>query len=344
MTMKRFMTALVALAGAAGAASAQGLINGQGATFPEPIYTKWFSEFKKTHPNAQINYTATGSSSGIKAITDGTVDFGASDAILSDQQLKDYSNAHGGGTLLCFPTVLGAVVLMYNIPGVNNLTLSADSLAGIYLGKIKKWNDPALVKANPGVNLPNKDIVSVHRSDGSGTTFVFTDYLSKVSPEWKMKVGPGSAAVQWPGAGLASPKSEGVAGSVKQQANSIGYVELTFAEQNKINYASMVNSAGKTVRPTLEAITAAAANSVKTIPDDFRVSITNAPGADSYPISTFTWLLMPDHIKDPNKKKALTDFLAWMLKDGQTMTAALNYAPLPKAVVDKEVKAIAKIK
>jgi phosphate transport system substrate-binding protein len=308
------------------------------------MYTKWFSEFKKAHAGVQINYTATGSGAGIKAVTDGTVDFGASDAILTDDQLKAFSGAHGGATLLCFPTVMGAAVLTYNVAGVTaDLKLSPEALAGIYLGKITKWNDSALVKANPGVNLPGKDIVVAHRSDASGTTFVFTDYLSKVSPEWKMKVGPGSASVQWP-VGLGGKGSDGVAGLVKQQANSIGYVELAFAVQNKMNYATLINSAGKAVKPSLESVTAAAAASLKAIPDDFRVSITNAPGNDSYPISTFTWLLIPDQIKDANKKKALTDFLAWMLKDGQALAPTLTYAPLPKAVVDKEVKAIARIK
>jgi phosphate transport system substrate-binding protein len=342
--MKRLVTALAALSGLAGMVSAQTLINGSGATFPEPMYTKWFSEFKKTHPTAQINYTATGSGAGVKAVTDGTVDFGASDAILTDEQLKAFSGAHGGSNLLCFPTVMGAAVLTYNVAGVSaDVKLTPDAIAGIYLGKITKWNDPAIAKANPGVSLPSKDIVVTHRSDASGTTFVFTDYLSKVSPEWKMKVGPGSPSIQWP-VGLGGKGSDGVAGLVKQQANSIGYVELAFAVQNKMNYATIVNAAGKPVKPSLESVTAAAAGSLKAIPDDFRVSITNAPGNDSYPISTFTWLLIPDQLKDANKKKALTDFLTWMLKDGQALAPSLTFAPLPKAVVDKEVKAIAKIK
>lgn len=340
----QFMTAVAGVMAFAAAASAQTLINGAGATFPEPIYTKWFNEFKKTHSADQINYTANGSGAGIKAVTEGTVDFGASDAILTDQQLKDFSGKHGGATLLCFPTVMGAVVLTYNVAGVSgDLKLTPDALAGIYLGKITKWSDPALTKANPGVKLPSKDIVVVHRADASGTSFVFTDYLSKISPEWKMKVGPGSAAVQWP-TGLSGPKNEGVAGLVKQQANSIGYVELIYAVQNKMNYATMINAAGAAVKPSLESVTAAAASSLKALPDDFRVSITNAPGKDSYPISTFTWLLIPSHINDAGKEKALVDFAGWMLKDGQTMASALDYAPLPKAVVDKEVKAIAKIK
>jgi phosphate transport system substrate-binding protein len=341
--MKRFTTALFALACFAGAASAQILINGAGATFPEPMYSKWFSDFKKLHSDIQINYTANGSGAGIKAVTEGTVDFGASDAILTDAQLKDFQDKHGF-PVLTFPTIMGAVVLTYNVAGVSaDLKITPDALAGIYLGKITKWNDAALTKANPGVNLPSKDIVVVHRSDGSGTTFVFTDYLSKISPEWKMKVG-GAASVSWP-VGLGGAKNEGVAGLVKQQANSIGYVELIYAVQNKMDYAVMKNAEGAFVKPSLASVTAAAAASLKQIPDSLpQVSITNAPGKDSYPISTFTWLLIPEQIKDAAKKKALTDFLTWMLKDGQAMAPGLTYAPLPKAVVDKEVKIIAKIK
>ena len=336
-------TLLFAMAVAFGAmATGQTLINGAGATFPDPMYTKWFSEYKKLHGNIQINYQPIGSGGGIKNVTDGTVDFGASDAILTDQQLKDFQTKHGVG-LLCFPTVMGAVVITYNVPGVTAaLNLTPEIIAGIYLDKIKKWNDPALVKANPSVKFPNSNIIVVHRSDGSGTSFVFTDYLSKVSPEWKMKVGA-AASVNWP-VGLGGKGNEGVAGLITQQASSIGYVELIFAVQNKKPYASVQNAAGEYVAPSLESVTAAAAASVKTIPDDFRVSITNAPGKASYPISTFTWLLVPEQIKDPAKKKGLTDFLSWMLKDGQTMTKALTYAPLPAEVVAKETKAIAKIK
>ena len=341
--MKRFATALATLALAAGVASAQTQITGAGATFPEPIYSKWFNEFKKLHNNIQINYTPNGSGAGITAVTTGTVDFAGSDAIMTEKQLADFKSKQGGD-VLAFPTVLGAVVLTYNVAGVSaDLKITPDALAGIYLGKITKWNDAALTKANPGVMLPAKDIVVVHRSDSSGTSFIFTDYLSKVSPEWKMKVGA-NAAVEWP-TGLGGAKSEGVAGLVKQQANSIGYVELSFAIQNKMNYASVQNAGGKFIKPSLESVTAAAAASAKTIPDDFRVSITNPMGSDPYPISSFTWLLVPETIKDANKKKAITDFLTWMLsKDGQAMAAPLTYAPLPKAVVDKEVKAIAKIK
>lgn len=337
------LTSSLVLAVALGAvASGQTLINGQGATFPDPIYTKWFSEYKKLHSDVQINYTPTGSGAGIKAVTDGTADFGASDAIISDEQLKAFKDKHGFD-VLAFPTVMGAVVATYNIKGVTaSLNLTGPMLADIYLGKITKWNDPAIVAANPGVTLPKADIVVVHRSDASGTSYCFTDYLSKVSPEWMMKVGT-NAAVMWP-VGLGGAKNEGVAGLVTQQANSIGYVELAFAVQNKLTYASMKNAAGAFVKPSLESTTAAAAGAAKTIPDDFRVSITNAPGKDTYPISTFTWLLIPSQIKDAAKKKAIVDFLGWMLKDGQGMTAPLTFASLPKEVVAKETKAIAKIK
>ncbi len=336
-------TAFLVLAAAlAAAASGQTLINGAGATFPDPVYTKWFSEYKKLHNDVQINYQPLGSGAGIKQITEGTVDFGASDAILTDDQLKEFQTKRGAG-VLCFPTVMGAVVLTYNVAGVNGaLNLTPDAIAGIYLGKITKWNDPILAKTNVGVNLPKADIVVTHRSDASGTTFVFTDYLSKISPEWKMKVG-GNASVNWP-VGLGGAKNEGVAGLIKQQANSIGYVELIFAVQNKIPYASVQNTTGAFVVAGLDSVTAAAAGSMKVIPEDFRVSITNAPGKTSYPISTFTWLLVPEQIKDGAKKKAIVDFLGWMLKDGQAMAAPLTYAPLPKEVVAKEVKAIAKIK
>jgi phosphate transport system substrate-binding protein len=342
--MKTFAS-LVLAATLAVAASGQTLINGQGATFPDPMYTKWFSEYKKLHSDVQINYTPTGSGAGIKAVTEGTADFGGSDAVMSEDELKAYKDKHGGSDVLAFPTVMGAVVVTYNVKGVAGaLNLTGPALAAIYLGKITKWNDPELVKANPGINLPKSDIVVVHRSDGSGTSYCFTDYLAKVSPEWLMKVGK-AASVSWP-VGLGGAKNEGVAGLIGQQANSIGYVELAFAVQNKLTYASMQNASGAFVKPSLESVTAAATGAAKTMPEDFRVSITNAPGKDAYPISTFTWLLIPSQFaaKDAAKKKALTDFLGWMLKDGQAMTAPLTYAALPKEVVAKEVKAIAKIK
>jgi phosphate transport system substrate-binding protein len=323
-------------------ASAETLINGTGATFPYPMYSKWFNEYHKLHPDIQINYQSRGSGAGIQQVTAGTVDFGASDAIMTDAQIKEFTDKRGSD-ILAFPTVLGGAVPVYNIPGVAvSLNFTPEALAGIFLGKITKWNDPELAKANPGVKLPNTDIVVVVRAEASGTTFIWTDYLSKVSKEWEMKVGR-NASVNWP-VGLRGQGSEGVTGQVKQTPNSIGYVELTYALQNKIQYGKVKNAAGDFVEPSLASVTAAAAGAAKTIPDDFRVSITNAPGKGAYPISSFTWLLIPAKIADPAKKKAITDFLAWMLKDGQTMTEALGYAPLPKDVVAKETKAIAKIK
>jgi phosphate transport system substrate-binding protein len=336
-------TAILVLAAAlAAVASGQTLINGAGATFPNPMYTKWFSEYKKLHSNIQINYQSLGSGAGIKQVTEGTVDFGASDGPMNDMQLKEFQDKRGSA-VLHFPTVLGADVPTYHVAGVTgSLNFTPEALAGIFLGKITKWNDPALVQANPGVNLPKSDIVVVHRSDGSGTTYVWVDYLSKVSKEWAMKVGKGTS-VNWP-VGLGGKGNEGVAGQIEQTANSMGYVELVYAIQNKMTYGKVKNAAGEFVQADLASVTAAAAGAAKTMPDDFRVSITNAPGKGVYPISSFTWLLIPEKIADPAKKKALTDFLTWMLKDGQTMTEALAYAQLPKEVVAKEVKAIAKIK
>lgn len=328
--------------GAATLASAETLLNGAGATFPYPIYSKWFNEYKKLHPDTQINYQSIGSGAGIKQVTEGTVDFGASDGPMTDQQIAEFRQKRGMG-ILHFPTVLGADVPSYNIPGVTgSLNFTGETLAGIFLGKITKWNDPSLVKANPGVKLPNADIVVVHRSDGSGTTYVWVDYLSKVSKEWQTKVGRGTS-VKWP-VGLGGKGNEGVSGQIRQIPNSLGYVELVYAIQNKMNYGKVQNAAGEFVQASLTSVTAAAAGASKDMPDDFRVSITNAPGKGVYPISSFTWLLMPEQIKDPAKKKALTDFLGWMLKNGQGFTQALSYAPLPREVVSKEVKAIAKIK
>lgn len=328
--------------GAATLASAETLLNGAGATFPYPIYSKWFNEYKKLHPDIQINYQSIGSGAGIKQITEGTVDFGASDGPMTDRQIAEFRQKRGAG-ILHFPTVLGADVPAYNVPGVSgSLNFTGEALAGIFLGKITKWNDPSLVKANPGVKLPNADIVVVHRSDGSGTTYVWVDYLSKVSKEWETKVGRGTS-VKWP-VGLGGKGNEGVSGQIRQIPNSLGYVELVYAIQNKMNYGKVQNAAGEFVQATLTSVTAAAAGASKNMPDDFRVSITNAPGKGVYPISSFTWLLMPEQIKDPAKKKVLTDFLGWMLKNGQGFTQALSYAPLPREVVSKEVKAIAKIK
>ncbi len=334
--------AVVTLAGSVLPATAETLINGAGATFPYPMYSKWFNEYHKLHPDIQINYQSLGSGAGIKQITEGTVDFGASDGPMSDQQISEFRSKRGSD-ILHFPTVLGADVVTYNVAGVpDGLNFTPDAIAGIFMGKITKWNDPELVKANPNAKLPGADIVVVHRSDGSGTTYCFTDYLSKISPEWQSKVGKGTS-VNWP-VGLGGKGNEGVSGQVKQTANSIGYVELVYALQNHLGYGNVKNVAGVFVKAELSSITAAAAGAAKNMPDDFRVSITNAPGKGAYPISTFTWLLIPDQIKDPAKLKAMTGFLHWMLTDGQKMTEALSYAPLPKEVVVKETKAISKIK
>jgi len=340
--MKRIATQAALLAAlATGVASAQQtLINAAGATFPYPMYSKWFDGYHKKFPNLAFNYQSIGSGGGIKQVTEGTVDFGASDGPMNDAQLKEFRDKHGYG-ILHFPTVMGADVPVYNVSGVNtDLNFTPEALAGIFLGQITKWNDPELTKANPGAKLPAADIIVVHRSDGSGTTYIWTDYLSKVSKQWETKVGRGTS-VNRP-VGLGGKGNEGVSGQVQQTPNSIGYVELIYAVQNKMKTGKVKNLAGAWVQASLEGVTAAAASS-KEMPDDFRVSITNAPGKDAYPISSFTWLLVPEKIANPVKKKAIKDFLAWMLADGQTMTAALAYAPLPKAVVAKEMKAIAKI-
>jgi len=315
----------------------QTLINGAGATFPYPIYSKWFDEFHKLHPDAQINYQSIGSGGGIRQLTDGTVDFGASDMPMNDEQL-----AKQKVPVLHFPTVLGAVVPTYSIAGVTaELNFTQEALAGIFLGTVKKWNDSAIAKANPGIKLPGDDIVVVHRSDGSGTTFIWTDFLSKVSPEWKAKVGA-NTSVQWP-VGLGAKGNEGVAGMVKSTPGSLGYVELIYAVQNHMPYGRVRNSAGSFIKADLSSVTAAAAGAAANMPEDFRVSITNAPGKTAYPISSFTWLLVPTKIQNATKQKDLVEFLHWMLGPGQKLTEALAYAQLPKNVAAKEVKAISKI-
>ena len=318
-------------------ALAQTKLNGAGATFPNPIYSKWFSEYHKLHPDIEINYQSIGSGGGIRQVIAGTVDFGASDGPMTDDQLKEAKMK-----ILHFPTVLGADVPAYNVPGVNaELKFTPDALAGIFLGKITKWNDKALTGPNPGVSLPDRDIIVVHRSDGSGTTYIWTDYLSKVSPEWQSQAGKGTS-VKWP-VGLGGKGNEGVAGSIRQLQGSIGYVELIYAVQNNISYGSVKNAAGNFVKASLESVTAAAASAPK-MPADFRVSITNAPGKDAYPISSFTWLLIPAQAKDASHSKILADFLNWMVTDGQRMTAALSYAPLPEGVVQKEKEAIKQVR
>lgn len=317
------------------------LINGAGATFPNPIYSKWFDMYHQKNGNINFNYQSVGSGAGIKQMTDGTVDFGATDGPMTDDQIKGYESKRGA-EILHFPTVLGAVVPTYNVPGVTTaLNFTPDALAGIYLGKITKWNDPAIAGANKGVNLPAQDIVVIHRSDGSGTTYIWTDYLSKVSDEWKSKVSK-ATSVNWP-VGLGGKGNEGVTGLVKQTPDSIGYVELIYAVQNNIPYGTVKNSSGSLIKADLASVTAAAAGAAKDMPADFRVSITNAPGKTAYPISSFTWLLIPSKIQDAAKRDAIKGFLKWMLTDGQGQVEQLSYAKLPKEVVEKELKAISKI-
>jgi phosphate transport system substrate-binding protein len=316
-------------------------ITGAGATFPYPMYSKWFDEYHKKNTNLEINYQSIGSGGGIKQVTEGTVDFGATDGPMNDEQIKTYQDKHGFA-ILHFPTVLGADVPTYNIPGVDvELSFTQEAIAGIFLGTITKWNDPAITGSNKGVSLPANDIVVVHRSEGSGTTYIWTDYLSKISDEWKTKVGKG-ASVNWP-VGLGGKGNEGVTGTVKNTPNSIGYVELIYAIQNKMPYGRVKNSSGAFVKADLASVTAAAAAAVKSMPDDFRVSITDAPGKTAYPISSFTWLLVPAKFSDVNKRDAIKGFVKWMLADGQNYTEALSYAKLPKEVVAKELKAIDKI-
>ena len=312
-------------------------LNGAGATFPYPMYSKWFSEYNKLHPDIQFNYQSIGSGGGIRQVLAGTVDFGATDGPMTDEQL-----AQAKTKILHIPTVLGADVPAYNIPGVTEeLKFTPELLANIFLGKITSWNDAALAKANPGVNLPNQPIIVIHRSDGSGTTYIFTDYLSKVSTDWKNQVGKGTS-VKWP-VGLGGKGNEGVAGMIRQMQGSIGYVELIYAVNNHIAYGSVKNAGGQFVKASLESVTAAAA-SVKSMPADFRVSITNAPGKDAYPIASFTWLLIPTPSKDRAKGKIIADFLNWMVEDGQKMTADLSYAPLPEGVEAKVKETIKQVK
>jgi phosphate transport system substrate-binding protein len=324
--------------GAAVGAAKVGQINGAGATFPYPIYSKWFDEYHKLRPDVSINYQSIGSGGGIRQITNETVAFGATDGPMTDEQLKA-----APGPILHFPTVLGADVPIYNIPGVDaELKFSGPALADIFLGKITKWNDPALAKLNPGVQLPATDITVAHRSDGSGTTYIWVDYLSKVSPEWKSKVGV-STSVNWP-TGVGGKGNEGVAGLVKQSPGSIGYVELIYALQNKIDFGSVQNAEGEFVKASEAAVTAAAAGAAANMPADFRVSITNAPGKGSYPISSFTWLLLYENPKDKAQAKVMVDFLKWALSDGQKLAPDLGYAPLPAEVIKQETEAIGKIK
>jgi phosphate transport system substrate-binding protein len=333
--IRRFIL-LVCLCAIATVASAQTKLNGAGATFPYPMYSKWFSEYHKQHSDVEINYQSIGSGGGIRQVLAGTVDFGASDGPMSDAQLAEAKTK-----IHHIPTVLGAVVPAYNIPGVKTeLKFTPATLAGIFLGRITSWNDAAIAKDNPGASLPNMPIVVVHRSDGSGTTYVWTDYLSKVSADWQSGPGKGTS-VKWP-LGLGAKGNEGVAGMVRQMEGSIGYIELIYAEQNKIPFGSVKNAAGQFVKASLDSTTAAAATAK--MPADFRVSITNAPGKEVYPIASFTWLLIPAHNADANKQKILIDFLNWMVTDGQKMAPQLTYAPLPAEVAAKVKATIAQIK
>ena len=314
------------------------LINGAGATFPNPIYSKWFSDYNKLHPNVQINYQPIGSGGGIRQLIERTVFFGASDQPMTDEML-----AKAPGPVLHFPTVLGAVVPVYNLEGVTTqIRFTGPVLADIFLGRIARWNDPALAKINPGLSLPASAITVVHRSDGSGTTFVWADYLSKISPEWNDKVGA-SSSLNWP-VGVGGKGNEGVAGLVKQTPASIGYVELVYALQNSISYGAVQNQAGEFVSPEVKSVTAAAAGGMATMPKDFRVSITNAPGAGAYPISSFTWILLYESAGDTVKARAMNDFMKWALGDGQKAAAELGYAPLPEALVTMELEQLNRIK
>ncbi len=327
--MKRLLIGAALLLGTIASAESL-LINGAGATFPFPIYSKWFNEYNHLHPDIKFNYQSIGSGGGIKQFTDGTVDFGASDAPMKDDQIAKAPD------VVHIPTVLGADVVAYNAPGVKNLRFSPQTIANIFLGKITKWNDPAIAADNPGLKLPDQSITVAHRSDGSGTTYIFTDYLSKVSPEWKSKVGAGTS-VNWP-VGLGGKGNEGVTGIVKSTPGSLGYVELIYAIQQKLSVADVKNKDGNWVKPSLESTTAAAAGIE--MPPDYRVSITNPEGKDAYPIAGFTYLLVHKDAKDKSKGTAIINFLRWAITDGQKLATPLDYAPLPKPVQERVLKTI----
>ena len=323
---------------AAIARSSTGQINGAGATFPYPIYSKWFDEYRKLHPDVNINYQSIGSGGGIRQITNQTVAFGATDGPMTDEQLQN-----APGPILHLPTVLGADVPVYNIPDVTAaLQFTGPLLADIFLGKVKKWNDPAIAGLNKGVSLPATDITVVHRADGSGTTYIWVDYLSKVSPEWKSKVGV-ATSVNWP-VGVGGKGNEGVAALVGQTPGAIGYVELIYALQNKIDFGAVQNKAGEFVKASETSVTAAAAAAAQQMPADFRVSITDAAGPGAYPISSFTWILLYEDPKDKRDAKTMVDFMKWALTDGQKFASELGYSPLPANVVDMELKALERIK
>ena len=332
------LTLMTLVAASAPAAAQKIQINGAGATFPYPIYSKWFSEYNKLHPDVEINYQSIGSGGGIRQLTNETVFFGATDGPMTPEQLQA-----SPGAILHFPTVLGGDVPVYNIPGVDaELKFTGKVLADVFLGKINKWNDPAITSLNAGVKLPGMDITVCHRSDGSGTTYIWVDYLSKVSPEWKQKVGV-ATSVNWP-VGIGGKGNEGVAGLVKQTPGSIGYVELIYALQNKIDYGSVQNMAGEYVKATTASVSAAAAAAATQMPKDFRVSITNAPGKGVYPISSFTWLLFYENPKDKQRAKIMVDFMKWALTDGQKYAPELGYAPVPENVIRLELDALKRIK
>jgi len=331
----KILLGLTVLFGLSTIAAAQMMINGAGATFPYPIYSKWFDEYAKVDPSVRFNYQSIGSGGGQKQILAQTVDFGASDGPMSDDNLSK-----APGKILHIPTVAGAVVMTYNVPGNPALKLDGETIADIFLGKIKKWNDPKIAATNPGVKLPDNEIVVVHRSDGSGTTFIFTDYLSKVSAEWKQKAG-NNTSVNWP-TGIGGKGNEGVSGQVKQTPGTIGYVELIYALQNKMQHAELKNAAGGFVKPTIESVTAALATAE--IPDDFRFSMTNAPGNEAYPIAGATWLLVYQQQKNPAKGKKLVEFLKWAAKDGEKMAKDLQYAPLPDNLQQRVLARIDEIK
>ena len=331
------LAALVCTLALGAGVAAQVQINGAGATFPNPIYSKWFAEYNKLKPEVRINYQPIGSGGGIRQVTAQTVFFGATDGPMTNEQLQG-----APGKILHLPTVLGAVVPVYNIPGVNKeLQFTGPVLADIFLGKITKWNDPAIAKANAGVTLPATDIVVVHRSDGSGTTYIFMDYLSKVSPEWKKRVGV-NTAVNWP-TGVGGKGSDGVTGQVKQTPGAIGYVELIYALQNNIAFGAVKNKAGVYLKASLESVTAAAAATAASMPADFRVSITDADGKDAYPIASYTWILLYQNSPDKAKSRKMVDFMRWAITDGEAFAKDLGYAPLPDSVVKLEQDALGKI-
>jgi len=336
MKLHRWLAAAACGVFFAGTALAQ-QINGAGATFPYPIYSKWFSEYNKLHPDVEINYQSIGSGGGIRQLSNQTVFFGASDGPMTADQMQA-----APGRILHLPTVLGGVVPIYNLPGDPDLKFTGAVIADIILGKINKWNDPAIATINPGISLPGTDIVVAHRSDGSGTTYIFVDYLSKVSPEFKKKVGV-ATSVNWP-VGVGGKGNEGVAGLVKQTPGAFGYVELIYAIQNKISYGSVRNTDGEFVKSSLDSVTAAAAAASKVMPPDFRVSITNAPGKGVYPISSFTWMLFFENPRDKQRARIMNEFMRWALTEGQKYAATLGYAPLPADVVALELEALKKIK